>query len=522
MSSKRTRAARKQARALAPEPDTSAPSAFIGGAGVGNDSNRGAIIFPYARSKDHFKGYTRLEAIRLSQWATWKMGAARMATRGLARRVGVVTLAANTNDDKFNAEHAEWWDDMYVKRAGNYDVTGKYTAAGFVHNAMSCAFRDGDMGIAHVTGDNDEPLLMAIESSAIRSQPQGSSREEWCEGVRLSAQGRPLQYCVTNGDKQTIFTAADFYLLANYETHESGRGTPALFATIDRIRDLREIDNAAIKSAKIQALIALYFKRELGATADQIGNFTGKVRKDNLAGQGTQTTANYGAPSNIPRKVQEVFDDSEVFDGLGAGVEPKILNDGKDYSAQTPLKEDIYRQIAWGLGLDEHVLFGFKGMTGPEVRKVLSDFQKWREDWQAMQLNFLTADYLRRTEWAIRTKQIRRPSDPRWWTFTENYPAAATIDAGRDATAQDKRLENCATNLSLEYGEMGMGWRQPVRQNLVERAYKKEEGLRLGLTPEEIFGKDAATPDKEQQSAAAELTEVKASLQAIMEKLQVG
>lgn len=522
MSKRTTRLKSRRAAAVAAPPST-VPAAFDGGNGVGNDSNRGFIMFPYAKSKDHLKGFDRREAIRLSQWATWKMGAARMATRGLARRAGVVSLAASTTDDAFNAEHTEWFEDMYVKRVGNFDVTGKYTAAGFVDNAMFCAFRDGDVGIAHVTGANGEPLLMAMEASIIRSDYQEGP--EWCDGIRHDSLGRPIAYSITASggrlEKPTIISAAEFYLLANYETHDSVRGTPALFACIDRIRDLREIDNAAIKSAKIQALIALYFKRELGAKEDPIASFSGKVKLDNLAGKGTQTTANYGAPSNIPRKVQEVFDDSEVFDGLGAGVEPKILNDGKDYSAQTPLKEDLYKQIAWGVGVDPRALLSMDGMTGPEVRRVLSDFQKWREHWQAAQLNFLTIDYLRRTEWAIRTRQIRKPKDPRWWSFVCNYPAAATIDAGRDASAQEKKLDNTLTTLQLEYGEQGEGWKPHALQWLKERQFLKTEGAALGLAPEEIFKKSTGTPPPP-GTAAAELSEMKASLQMIMEKLRIG
>lgn len=520
--SKRARSLRHRTRAAVPAVPTAVPAAFDNGGGVGNDGNRGTVIFPFAKSKDHLKGYNRREAVRLSQWATWKMGAARMATLGLAGRAGVVNLAADTSDSIFNAAHTEWWQEMFEKRSGNYDVTGKFTASGFARNAVFCAFRDGDIGIVHTTGENGEPLLMAVESSIIRT---AQTADGWCDGVHLDPRGRPIEYSIMAGDgyrdaSATVVSARDFFLLANYETHDSVRGTPALFSTLDRVRDLREIDNAAIKAAKIQALIALYFKREMGAVNDVIPNLSGKVKFQNLAGQGTQTTAAYGAPSNIPRRVQEVFDDAEVFDGLSPGVEPKILNDGRDYSAQTPLKEDIYRQIAWGLGLDEHILFGFKGMTGPEVRKVLGDFQRWRENWQAMQLNFLTIDYLRRTEWAIRTRQIPRPKDPAWWKFIVNYPAAATIDAGRDAASQDKRLGNFTTNLSLEYGEMGMGWQAPAKQRLAEKAFLKKEGMAMGLTEEEIFGKDAA-PQKPADGTSAELAELKSSIQLIMEKLQI-
>lgn len=515
--SRRTRLAKARARATVP---ASVPAAFDAGGGVGNDGNRGTVIFPYGKSKDVLKGLTRREGIRLSRWATLKVGSARFAIRGLASRVGVIALAANTTDDKFNEEHAQWWDDMYVKRAGNFDATGKFTAPSFTRNAMCCTFRDGGIGIAHVTSESGEPQMMAIGADSITSSYQFG--KDWHDGVQLDGSGRHLAYAVTNGAlaKPVIISAADMYYLANLEDHDSVHGTPLMFAALDRIRDGREIDNAAVKAAKIQSLIALWFKRELGAGNDVIPNLSGKVKFENLAGQGTKTTANYGAPSNIPRRVQEVFDDAEVFDGLGPGVEPRILNDGRDFSAQTPLKHDIYNQMCWAAGVDPRAILNLEGLTGPDVRRVLSDFQKWREEWQALQLNFLVPDYLRKTEWAIRTRQIRRPSDPRWYSLVAHYPAAATIDAGRDASAQEKKLDNALTTLQIEYGEQGEGWKPHAKQWLKERKFLKEEGAALGLTPAEIFKKTGNAPPP--GSTAAAIAELKSSLQLIMEKLHIA
>lgn len=521
--SKRRKLSRALATAtVAPSP---VPAAYTDGDLTGNNSGRGYVIFPNQRSREHLRGTTRREAIRLSQWATLKIAAARYATRTLAQRAGVVTLAAATTDEKFNAAHREWWDNMYVKRSGNYDVTGKFTAEGFMENAMCGCFRDGDIGVAHVTGSDGEPLLMAVESTMIQTHYSRGNADGWVDGVQLDPRGRPLAFSICgNGltDKPTIIPASSMALMANYETHDSVRGTPALFAVLDRIRDLREVDNAAIHAAKIQALIALYFKRELGAPETAIGSF-GKTRMDNLAGQGTQTTAHYGAPSNIPQKVNEVFTDGGIFADLPPGTSPHILNDGKDYTAQTPLKEDIYKQIAWGAGVDPRALLSLDGMTGPDVRRILSDFQKWRERWQSQQLNVLTVDWLRRTEWGIRTGQIPRPKDGRWWIFNEQYPAAATIDAGRDAAANDKALANGTSNLRMLYGEMGLSWKPEAKQRLTELAFMKQEGAAMGLEPSEIFGKNAAPAAPASAAALSEeIGALRSSVELILQKMGIS
>lgn len=525
--SKRTRTlkqtARRQAAALTTTGESAPSAAYYGAMDyAGNDEGRGRIWFPYSKSKDHLKGYSLTEARRISQWAAGKTGIGRMATRFLARKIGAVTMAAATADEKFNAAHSQWWQDMYGRRAGNYDVSRKFTAGSFMGNALNLTFRDGDVGLAHVTGPEGEPLVMAVEASLIK----GGEGENWCDGVKVGPNNEHLAYHVCTGegkDEGTTLSAADMVLLANYETHASVRGAPALFATLDRVRDVREVDNSAIKAAKIQALVAFYVQRVLGASTDPIGNFGGKQRKDNLAAYGTQTTAHAGAPSNVPRKINEVFTDSDMAD-LPPGAELKTINDGRDYSAQTPLKEDIYRQIAWGVGLDEHNLLGTKGLSGPEVRKVNADFQEWRYYWLDAQVSFLIIDYIRRTEWAIRTRQLPRPNDPRWWACAINYPKSSTIDDGRDANGQEKRLNNALTNLQTEFGEQGENWKPAVDQWLTEKQYIKARAAELGISDMIATPKNAAAPPPEQASQALhdEITDLKSSLQLIMEKLQIG
>ncbi len=484
---------------------------------LGNDQHRGTVVFPNAKNKDQFKGYTRREARRISQWAAWHIPPARKATRDLARFCGAVRLDAATDDEEFNAAHAAWWEETYERRPGNYDISGKFTCATFKENALFGVFRDGDLGIAHVTGPGGEPLVMAIESALIDGQPADASAD-WCDGVRVGPQNQHLAYHIINDTtgKGTVIDAADFYLFANYETHSSVRGSPSLIHALPRVRDLREIDNAAVKAAKIQGLVAFYLKRELGATSEPIGTFSGKVRKDNLAGVGTQTTANTAAPSNVPRRVNEVFDDAEMAD-FPAGITPGVLNDGRDFSAQTVLKEDIYRQIAWGLGVHESVLFGLEKLTGPGVRYVLQQAQEWRYKWLDLQLKFSVVDYVRRTEWAIRTRQLRAPKDSRWWRHTVNYPRAITIDVGRDANAQEKRLTNALTTRQREYAEEGDQWKPHAKQWLAEKVYLKTEGEKMGLTPAEIFPDTAPPPAAEKQTTASTLESLATQITEIKE-----
>ena len=51
------------------------------------------------------------------------------------------------------------------------------------------------------------------------------------------------------------------------------------------------------------------------------------------------------------------------------------------------------------------------------------------------------------------------------------------VDPSKEATAQQKRLESCTTNLAIEYAKQGRDWEVELRQIAKEQALKKELGI---------------------------------------------
>ena len=51
------------------------------------------------------------------------------------------------------------------------------------------------------------------------------------------------------------------------------------------------------------------------------------------------------------------------------------------------------------------------------------------------------------------------------------------VDPAKEATAQQKRLESCTTNLAIEYAKQGRDWEVEMRQIAKEKALKKELGI---------------------------------------------
>lgn len=502
----RTRSRNRITKAIASIPQDAGaapapvPGAYITGISAADHStSRGYVYFPNLTGKTQLRELTLREARKRSQWAAWNIPPARKATRDLARWVGAVRMIPATADEAFNDAALEWWTETYEKRPGNYDASRKFTASGFLTNALFSVFRDGDLLAIHATAPDGSPTVISVESALI-ANPATGAPGEWNDGVKLGPHYSHQAYHIrsdadwltTEGPGQSI-PAEMAHMFANFETHSSTRGTPSLIHAIPQLLDYREIDNDVRKILKVHGLVGFAIERENGAVSGDVQPVSGKMVRENLADRGTQTTVGTSSPSNIPRNINQVFDNGEVVN-MPAGAKIKTINDGRDFPAQAALKADIYHQIAMGLGVPVELLFMLDKLTGPGVRFVLQQAQEWREYWLDQQVKFLTVDYVRRIEWAIRTRQIPRPKDPKWWRHTVNYPRAVTIDAGRDAAAQDRRLKSGLTNWQTEYGEQGMQWKHEVRQRVTELKEALAECERQGVPPH-LFFQDQMQPE---------------------------
>jgi capsid protein len=117
-------------------------------------------------------------------------------------------------------------------------------------------------------------------------------------------------------------------------------------------------------------------------------------------------------------------------------------------------------------------------------------------------------DYASRVEHAIRIKELPPcKGDPYYWRHTIRYPAAITIDDGRDARAQISRLEAGLTTWEDEYGEQGDDWREHIEQRVEELRYASEllaaANVPAGLFFTQIRPDLAADGEKEEKEEKA-------------------
>jgi lambda family phage portal protein len=90
------------------------------------------------------------------------------------------------------------------------------------------------------------------------------------------------------------------------------------------------------------------------------------------------------------------------------------------------------------------------------------------------------------TDWILQGFGL--PRHQWFWDGTEH------VDPAKEAQAQERRLKNRTTNLSLEYARQGRDWETELRQSLVEEARENEMRAELGLPPRQAAAPTVPDP----------------------------
>ena len=457
--------------AFAPQISASTGQVFGGTSGIsaGEASpDRGYVYFPSLRAKYHFTRAPRKEVIKKSRWLTYNDGNGRLL-RHLADWIGPVSVEPSTSDSAWNVEMKQLWEELYVDSVG-YDGSGKMTSETYQSMLHFMADRDGDVLNVWAQQDTGEPTVCLYDGISIDDHfpTRGNRAGEWLDGVKVGAMNRHQAYLLQQGDRFNIdpveISARDALMLAHYETPEAVRGTPVTIHAVDNMLDTREIDRDIKRAIKIRGLFGLAIESDAatGPVMKPIGGKLVAVNAPAALPDGTDSDT-----LEVPRYREQVFDSGGVVH-LPGGKSIKAVADEREAPSQEAIKNDIYANIARGLGVRVQFLFLLEKLTGPGIRMVLSDVQQWRERRLKRMIPFVRMDYARRVEWLIRTRQIRAPRDPQPFRCSYTFPKSLTIDAGRDNAGRISALKSGLTNLRREFGEEGDQWLPETKQRLGE------------------------------------------------------
>ncbi len=493
-------------------PDIGAVSSV---AAADDTEQRGYVYFPNLLGRHQLTNLDLKETRRRSQWLCLNTSA--RVLRALAHNVGSCSIHPATTDEDFNAAVAAWWEETYCVE-GNYDMSGKYSAESFLSNCLYQTWRDGDCLALHITKRNGEPSVAAIEANRIDQPWNWTGPNEWQDGVLTNAYYKRLAYSIrvdppgywSNGafnPQYVTVGAGNTFFFREDETQASTRGTPALIHAVADLLDEREIHNSIMSITKAHALIGIAIERESGVSASASIPLPGARVKETVS-PSVPNSANVKASPGV-RTIAEVIGAGGGVN-LDPGAKAKLLQMTGDHPNETEIKNGIYRKLALGLGLPVQTFILLEELTGPGVRYVLRQTQKWRQRWLKSMKTFQSTDYTRRVAWAMSTGRLPKCKDP---VFARHYfiePAAVTIDDGRTASAGVMELGAGITNLAQIYGEKGESWKPETTQSIDEIAFIEEYCKKKGVDPTIYYNRQAGALTIAQAQMQIEAAEINA------------
>ena len=282
------------------------------------------------------------------------------------------------------------------------------------------------------------------------------------DGVTFDQFGNPKSYKVlkkhpggTDSFDMEFFTvkAENMIHVFRQDRPEQHRGIPEITAALPLFAHLRRFTLAVVSAAE--------------AAAD----FAGILYTD--------------APANGEADSVEAMDtiqlERNMLLTMPGGWKMSQVDPKQPVTTYGEFKHEILNEIARCLSMPYNIAAG--NSSGYNYASGRLDHQTYYKALKVDQ-SFMESEVLDRIlepwlkEWNLATASGIDLCDCRHVWF---WDGQEHVDPSKEATAQQKRLESCTTNLAIEYAKQGRDWEVELRQIAKEQALKKELGIE---TPE--------------------------------------
>ena len=284
------------------------------------------------------------------------------------------------------------------------------------------------------------------------------------DGVTFDQFGNPKSYKVlkrhpggtdTFDSKFVTVKAENMIHVFRQDRPEQHRGIPEITAALPLFAHLRRFTLAVVSAAE--------------AAAD----FAGILYTD--------------APANGEADSVEAMDtiqlERNMLLTMPGGWKMSQVDPKQPVTTYGEFKHEILNEIARCLSMPYNIAAG--NSSGYNYASGRLDHQTYYKALKVDQ-SFMEAEVLDRIlepwlkEWSLATASGIDLCDCRHVWF---WDGQEHVDPSKEATAQEKRLASCTTNLAIEYAKQGRDWEVELRQIAKEQALKKELGI--SIEPEE-------------------------------------
>jgi len=292
------------------------------------------------------------------------------------------------------------------------------------------------------------------------------------QGVLINRFSRHLAYYLRNGQDPgatpTRYDADDCLYLGKFDNHGQVHPLSALAFAVTNMVDVAEVQGFWKKAIKNTATRGEVVETETNAPAGG-GGGAGAVPVVVTMPDGSKKTV----------EKQMIYGGGELFK-LNPGEKLRVVTDDRPSAENMEFREALLEDCVYGTDLPPQALYHIAGITGPAVRFVMEDIDRWillQHLWQARKCQ---AIYARVIAKEIKAGRLREPvvggKKVQWWrpglTHWFGLPSM-TIDRGRDARMSVVRLDVGLSTWADEHSKEGAFWKKEIKARTKEVAYAK-------------------------------------------------
>ena len=319
-------------------------------------------------------------------------------------------------------------------------------------------FLAGEIFFVMINSAGGFPQLMPVASENVRGT--GKKNDKSTDGLFVDPYGKVTAYQIWTGKGYQIVEAANVIHLKRLKNVGQLRGVSAFAASVNSLRDHRDLQNLEKRATKLHATLAATVTKKSGEAGDGV---YGSVNKAPTVKDG-KTVANRG--------LEKAFGGSVVYLKEGEGVE--LLSSDRATDGFIKFLELLLRDVCLNLSLPYEFVVNPSSLSGPSVRFCIQDADVLFRNTQNLLIDSaLSRIYSWVTAVFVNTKRISKRVDD-YYSASWVRPASISIDQGRVSSAEIALIQNSLLSFDSYYSARGMDYKQALRQKATEEAYLDE------------------------------------------------
>ena len=327
----------------------------------------------------------------------------------------------------------------------------------------------GEIFLVLSKSESGYPQLIPVISEQVKSS--GKKSDKSVDGIFYNSQGKATGYQIYFEDKKSTFVEAGNVIhLKRFKNVNQKRGISAFAASLNSIRDVKDLQALEKKSIKVHSALAATVSKKNGG---EVG--------DGLFGKSRPQTAQTSTIASRNTLLEKVFGGAIAY--LGENEKVDLLQSNRSTDGFLKFVELLLRDVCLNLSLSYELVINPTALSSAATRFIIQDAAYLFSSLQ----NILIDGSLNRIySWviasAVNDKKISASSDPDWFSVSWVKPMSATIDAGRKDSAELAFVQNNLVSLDTYYSSRGKTWTEEIRQIAQEKKFITELEKEYGVT----------------------------------------